>query len=232
MKQHVLIVSSPELLESVAPIVEEAAGAELQHIHNTQHALALLQALTPELLVLVHPLPDSETLAFWAELESTLDGSQRPMTLALCTEARRPEVASLEDFGVTILSLDQTDEELARELTAFLRQAPRPAIRVMVKMAVELGAGSVLRFAQTVNASASGMFIRTKEDFPPESELDVQIELPGATDTVQARAVVVRRSSLATEGVRGVGVSFLSFRGADEERLSTFLTERIEHLSH
>ncbi len=231
MKQHVLIVSKSELLESVIPIVEESAGAELQHVESAAQALEFLSALRPELLVLVHPLEDSDALTFWSELRDRLEPGELPMTVVLSSLGDRPSVEPLEYAGVPVVSLDRTDTELAADLMRFLRQAPRPAVRVMVRMTVELEAGNLLRVAQALNASSSGLFVRTKDELPPGTELELRIEVPGQEDPVSARGVVVRKAVKSVEGSDGVGVRFAEMPPADRKRFEAFLLDQIESLA-
>jgi hypothetical protein len=213
-------------MAALAPTIEQAKGIVLEHLTDPQRVTARLAEAIPELLVLVDPLPGCETVAFWNEFNAHL-GSAMSWTVVAASSEALFDLESLEDAGVQLVNLENPPGGLEPALSSFLRKTPRPHTRVMVKIAVELGAGKVLRIAQTVIVSRSGLLIRTQEQFPSGSTLDLKMELPGDTDPIEARAEVVRMTDVGVEDVRGLGARFTWFRGQDEKRFDDFMLRAI-----
>lgn len=81
----------------------------------------------------------------------------------------------------------------------------------------------------TDNISYGGMFIRGRTDISPRSRMEVQLELPGMTDRVNAIVEVIHvipRDHLdapQAERVTGFGVRFVSFLSGGEETFGRYL---------
>lgn len=222
MKQHVVTVASEQGRADLAPALETAGGVVHEHFTEPGLVERRLAEATPDLLILVHPLPDLDTVAFWESLEAAIGRKRLPLTVVAAAPDAMFDLEPLEAAGVRLINL-KTLGTAESALADFLRKAPRPDTRVMVKVAVELGAGKVLRIAQTVNVSRSGLLIRTKEQFPPGAILDLKLELPGEKAPIEARAEVVRRADPDLEKVHGLGARFVWFRASDEKRFDAFM---------
>ncbi len=223
MKQHVVTVASEESRGELASVLERAGGVVLEHFAEPALAEQRLSDIRPDLLILVHPLPELDTVVFWERLEATIGRERLPFTVVLASPEDMFDLEPLEQAGVRLINLSGAGGKGATALADFLRKAPRPDARVMVKVEVELGAGKVLRIAQTVNVSRSGLLIRTQERFPPGAILDLKMELPGEKTPIEARAEVVRRADPAVEKVYGLGARFVWFRATDRERFENFM---------
>lgn len=226
MKQTIVVVAGDESMAALSPILREARGTVFEHVTKPEWATKRLAAATPELLILVHPLPGRETVAFWEELKASL-GSGMPQTVVVASPEDLFDLEPLQKAGVKVINGNRPPAEVESALSPYLRKSPRPHARVMVKVAVELGAGKILRIAQTVNVSRSGLLIRTQEQFPTGATLDLKLELPGDRDAIEAKAEVVRTADPDIESVRGIGARFVWFRGADEERFEDFMRRAV-----
>ena len=90
-------------------------------------------------------------------------------------------------------------------------------------MAVQVGAGQLLRICQTENLSATGMLIQTGEEFPIGCAVKLEFNLMEEEEPIQCEAQVVRYTQPDTEKTRGMGVHFLSFEEDGQRRLEDFL---------
>lgn len=226
MKQRVVVIAGDEAMDAIMPILRQAQGTVFEHVTKPEWAANRLTEAVPELLILVHPLPDCDTVQFWRDLEVKL-GASMPQTVVVAAPEDLFDLEPMQEAGVPLINGKGLREEIESALSAYLRMSPRPHARVMVKVAVELGTGKILRIAQTVNVSRSGLLIRTQERFPPGATLDLKMELPGDHDSIEARAEVVRTTDPEVENVRGIGARFVWFRGADEERFDDFMRRAV-----
>lgn len=226
MKQTVVVIAADAAMEAITPTLRQAQGTVFEHVTKPEWAANRLTEAAPELLILVHPLPDRDTVEFFQDLERRLRADM-PQTLVVASPEDLFDLEPLQSAGVPLINGQGSREEVEAALSAYLRMTPRPHARVMVKVAVELGAGKILRIAQTVNVSRSGLLIRTQDQFPVGTKLDLKLELPGDRDAIDARAEVVRAADPEVEDVRGIGARFVWFRGADEERFDEFMRRAV-----
>lgn len=229
MKQKILIVGGDgALLERIEPMLARAS-VETLPVPGAKHAVALLRQMTHiEFVIVCYPLPDATMAEFFQSLEET--SGAEPFTYVLIVTPE-PHVAELADFAadsLDIVSLDQPEEELAARLARFLRQTPRPALRIMVKLNIELGAGRVHRLCKTQNISASGMLVKTDDHFPLGSMISLEFQLPDGSEPIRGEAQVVRHTRPEREDIVGMGLRFLELYDDGQELLEAFVAERIQ----
>jgi uncharacterized protein (TIGR02266 family) len=228
VKQQVLVVGSDtEALQKALPVLEKHSV----DIHRQQAGEAALKAIQElsvlDLVFVSYPLPDMEFGAFVMSVTGIVSPSRPPQIVVLVSKADVAGVAGHVGKGVQVLPADLPDNVLAKAAAKFLRKAPRPATRIMVKMVVKLGVGQVMRMAQSVNISNSGMLIRTTEHFPLGSEVSLIFPLPGITEPVKADAQVVRHAIPDREGITGMGLKFVNLAPEHKARLDQYLRGQV-----
>jgi uncharacterized protein (TIGR02266 family) len=229
MRQQILVVGAEtEPLQRVLPVLEKHSV----DIHRKQAGEAALNAIqnlsVVDLVFVSYPLPDMEFGDFVMSVTGIVSPRRPPQIVVLVTKADVAGVAGHVGHGVQVLPADLPDNVLERATAKFLRKAPRPATRIMVKMVVKLGGvGKVLRMAQSVDISASGMLIRTNEHYPLGSEVALEFALPGAREPVHAEAQVVRHAIPDREGVTGMGLKFTGLAPEHKTRLERYLRGQV-----
>jgi len=228
IRQQVLVVGADtEVLQRVLPVLEKHSV----DIHRKQAGEAALNAIqnlsVVDLVFVSYPLPDMKFGDFVISVTGIVSPSRPPQIVVLVSKADVAGVVDHVGHGVQVLPADLPGNVLERATAKFLRKAPRPATRIMVKMVVKLGVGKVLRMAQSVNISASGMLIRTNEHYPLGSEVALEFALPGAREPVQAEAQVVRHAIPDREGVTGMGLKFTGLAPEHKTRLEQYLRGQV-----
>ena len=224
IRQQILVVGADtEALQRVLPVLEKHSV----DIHRQQEGEAALNAIqnlsVVDLVFVSYPLPDMEFGNFVIAVTGIVSPTRPPQIVVLVSKADVKGVAGHVGHGVQVLPADLPDNVLERATAKFLRKAPRPATRIMVKMVVTLGVGKVMRMAQSVNIPASGMLIRTNEHYPLGSEVGLEFALPGSPEPVQAEAQVVRHAIPDREGVTGMGLKFTGLTPEHKTRLGRYL---------
>jgi hypothetical protein len=115
--------------------------------------------------------------------------------------------------------------------TETILEATRPLLgvarRVRVRAPVELvsaGPGTVVTTrCLTEDLSATGMLVSCPTPAPAGATVDFELAMPGEPAPIRGRARVARQTDPLRERVLGVGASFLSFSGRDQERLHAAL---------
>lgn len=198
---------------------------EKQRFSSTDAALEVIQGGSPPNAVLIsYPLWDSSLDDLLAAMERLITGGQPVPVVILAPENVLFEVASFEDRGITVLSEDKEPEELRKSLRGLLGPIQRIHPRFIVRMAVQVGDGAVLRACQSEDISLSGMLIRTSEEFPIGSQIRLEFALTEDDEPVTCQAEVVRYTQPDLEEVRGMGVNFVAFEEDGLSRLEGFLS--------
>ena len=198
---------------------------EKQRFTSADTALEIMQDGAPPSAVLVsYPLWDTSLDDLLAAMTRMISENESVPVVILAPENVLFEVAAFEDRGCTVLSEDKEPEELLKSVRGLLGHLNRAHPRFIVRMAVAVGAGSVLRACQSEDISLSGMLIRTSEEFPVGSQVRLEFSLTDEEEPIACQAEVVRYTQPDLEKVRGMGVNFLSFEEDGWQRLEDFLT--------
>ena len=191
---------------------------------STESALEMLQdGDRPSVVVVSYPLWDSSLDDLLAVMRRTLKGEESLPVVVLAPADALLEVMPYEDQGIAVLSEGMHPDEILGKLRALVGGSRRAQPRFIVRMAVRVGDGAVLRACQSENISVSGMLIRTSEEFPIGSQVRLEFALTDADEPLVCMAEVVRYTEPEKEEVRGMGVNFLSFEEDGWSRLEQFL---------
>lgn len=209
--------------------------------HNDVHRL--VTALEP-FPVDFHRVPWSDRLvAAVTEREFHLIFAAYPplgMSLEFFVSALRLPTSASREAGLVVLADPRALATVGRLLgrgvnrvssrsdsTEAILESARPLLdvarRVRVRAPVELtsaGPGMpVSARCLTEDLSVSGMLVSCPAPAPAGVTVDFELSIPGETALIRGRARVARQTDPVRERVLGVGATFLSFSGTDQERL-------------
>ena len=191
---------------------------------STDAAIEILQdGDRPSVVMVSYPLWDSSLDDLLAVMKRTLKEEQRVPVVVLAPADALLEVMPYEDQGIAVVSEGDGPDEMRAKLRALIGGSRRAHPRFIVRMAVRVGDGAVLRACQSENISVSGMLIRTSEEFPVGSQVRLEFALTDADEPMVCLAEVVRYTEPEKEKIRGMGVNFLSFEDDGWSRLEQFL---------
>lgn len=233
IKQQVLVVGADTpALQRILPLLQRHSVDS----HRQPTGEAALDAIGKrsdiDLVFISYPLPDMAFGDFVMTLTETVVPARAPQIVVLVSKSDVAGVAGYLQKGVQVLPADLPGNVLEKAAAKFLRKAPRPATRIMVKMVVKLGVGHVLRMAQSVNISASGMLIRTNEHYPLGSEVSLEFSLPGVNEPIIAEAQVVRHAIPDREQITGMGLKFTDIGPEHKMRLEQYLSKQLVEEDH
>lgn len=224
MADSVLFVGPEKTAHAVLSPLWAELGLGRHHSSSAEAALEIVRnGGSPGAIFVSYPLWDSSLDDLLLALERVLQDERPGPIVVLAPAASLFEVAGLEDRGVTVLAEDKEPEELRAVIKNLLVRTLRAHPRTIVRMAVEVGAGQILRICQTEDLSASGMLIRTSEEFPLGSAVNLEFSLLEDEEPIRCAARVVRFTQPDVEKARGMGVHFLSFEENGQQRLEDFL---------
>jgi CheY-like chemotaxis protein len=225
-RRSVLAVNvDQDLYDKVSPLLNRTEF-EVDRFPRASAALDLVSRVPVDVLLVGYPLPDVSTQSFLDSIRA--EGApcrQSPLLLL----AHRDQLAEARRFlgrGVNrVVAVEESAEQLQREVSELLAVAPRSSLRLMVRMVVNIGDGASLELAQSENLSETGMLVRTGEVYPIGSRLNFEFHLGGNHLPIRGAGEVVRHTTPDREQVRGMGIRFVSFERDGLPRLQRYLRE-------
>lgn len=151
----------------------------------------------------------------------------RCILILLTPQSRLADCHPYLRLGVNALlpdssSLAELDAEIGRQTQA----ARRVEARLLVRLRVTIPTAPQSVICQTVNVSATGMFLASTAQPPVGTGIEFEMPLPGSPQPIAGEAAVVRLSSIGRDRQRGLGVTFTSFRRDGWQVLRKFLESR------
>jgi len=168
------------------------------------------------------------------------------MSLEFFVEALRHPTSASREAGLVVLADPRALAIVGRLLgrgvnrvnsrsdsSEAILESARPLLdvarRVRVRTPVELttaGPGSLVTArCLTEDLSTTGMLVRCPAPAPAGATVDFELAMPGEAAPIRGRARVARQTDPAREQILGVGASFVSFSGRDQDRLHAALQE-------
>jgi len=208
---------------SLAPILKRAKMfAEL--VETGTRALELAAALPYDAAVVTVPLGDLALDEWLARLRSEGAASRKTAVLLLAAPGHEEEARALLERGANrVAAADDPPERVQALVSALLGVAPRVWLRAASRLRVQLERGTTQVLCQTENISATGMLIRTDQQYPVGTVLSFELSLPGEQKPIRGMARVVRHTAPRREQVRGVGIAFSGFAAGDAARFATHI---------
>jgi DNA-binding NarL/FixJ family response regulator len=211
-RRSVLVVNVDEaLFEKVAPLLNRQEF-ELDRFPRAAAALDLVAHVPVDVLLVRYPLPDVGMERFLDAVRSESSPCRQSPLLLLASPERIGEAEAWIGRGANrVVSVEESPERLQHAVSELLAVAPRSALRMMVRIVVNIGEGAALEMAQTENLSETGMLVRTGEVYPLGSRLSFEFHLGGDRLPIRGEGEVVRHTTPGREPVRGIGIRFVTF---------------------
>jgi hypothetical protein len=218
----------PELFGKIAPLLARA-DFEIDRFPSAAGALELVARVPVGVLLVGYPLPDVGMREFLAAVRAPGSPNLQSPLLLLVHEADLAEARELIGRGVNrVVAVEDSPDTLQAAISGLLVVARRSAVRLMVRMVVNLGGGAALELSQSENLSETGMLVHTAAGYPVGCRLGFEFHLPADPLPVRGEGEVVRRAHRGSEPLAGVGIRFLSFERDGLARLQRFLRREQE----
>lgn len=215
-----------ELFAKVSPLLSRHAF-EIDRFPRAGAALELISRVPVDVLLIGYPLPDVGTQELLNAVRANGSPCRQSPLLLLAHADQLEEAQRFIGRGANeVVAVEDSPERLQAAISRLLAVAPRSALRLMVRIVVNIGEGAALEMAQSENFSETGMLVRTREPYPLGSRLSFEFHLGGGHLPIRGEGEVVRATTAGREAVHGVGVRFISLERDGLMRLQRFLRER------
>ncbi len=178
------------------------------------------------LIVIREPVSELSLDDLLAEIRGPESLSSDAFVQVVTGPGRVEELAYLAGRGLSICSATDFGGLISTISRVILGIAPRVDRRLMVELTLRLDGGSLSRFCQAVNVSATGMLIHTHDMIPVGETVDIVLSTPGCTQPVRMTAKVVRHTGGREVG--GFAVEMTSFQGSSQVVWREYLRQEIE----
>lgn len=210
-------------LQRVVPLLQRAEIV-VDDLDDALRALARIGAHAYDLIIAHHPLSGAALSDLVQAVRTRGSPCRLSGLIVIADPDHQAEALEMVGRGVNrALSRDAPFEQLLTAVTELLAIAPRINLRASVDLRLCLHDNRSQLCLSTDNVSVSGMLVRGGREFPVGSQLHFELVLPDSARLIRGRALVVRHSSLAREGVEGIALRIVTFEGDGAERLRDFL---------
>ena len=223
LKRILAVGMEPEVWKRIEALLNRSYF-EVDKVPRGESGRVLCKAIAFDLLLVRYPLTDIDVSDLLAAVRHPASLCARSQVLLVADEARLFQAQRLVGHGAdAALAAERTGEFLSEFAARLLHVAPRVASRVMVRLQARIGDGDSQAFCQTVDLSASGMFVGTDAPYPLGTRTSFQLFLPQDNEAVIGSAEVVRRASGGQGRPEGIGLRWVEFRTGSEAHLRAFL---------
>lgn len=196
----------------------------VDHLRRSGELMRRLQTGGLSVLVLWLPGDGIDIEDVLPVIRSANSPCSRSILILLTSESRLVDCQPYLRMGVNALLPDSASpEDLDAEIARQMQAARRVDARLIVKLRVSLPTAPQSVICQTVNLSATGMFLASTAQPPVGTGIAFEMPLPGWPLPIAGEASVVRHSTVGRDRLRGLGVEFKSFRQDGQELLRKFI---------
>lgn len=222
--RNVLVVGvEPDFHRRFEPLLKRR-NFDVDRVAEAGCALALVQAVAIDVLVLRYPLGGPSVEDLLANIRKNESPCRRSAVLVLASPGDMNKARALEDGERTrVLSVDSDYQVLQDTVSALLRTAPRLSVRITIRLEAVLGNGSTMVLTQTENVSNGGMLVRVRRPQPVDAKLRFELLLPEDSVPIKGTGEVVRHTKDWRGDVTGVGIKYAAFENSGSQRLKDFL---------
>lgn len=218
-KRSVLVIGvSPDEFNRVAPFLARDVF-EVDRFPSAASALELTKQIPFDVLLIRFPLPGMLLVKFLTEVRQSDSSSARASVVVLAESGQAVTAQKYVGNGADrVVPLEEAQAKIHDVLSELLDLAPRKAVRIAAKLAIEIGDAKEMLICQTVNISMSGMLIKTAKQYEPGTQLDFQFSIPDERWPIIGKAEIMRQAQGGSIGVR-----FVSWQGDSHFRFKDWL---------
>jgi len=213
--------------ERLAPVLDRQ-DLDVVRVATPENSIELARAEGFDLIIFGAD-PEEATLEEVVGMIRDLPSASLKASLLVLAEPGSVDSARiLIGWGVNrVMLLADPPELIGQQAAELLDIAPRADVRFSTRLRTSLADGAEEILGEVVNLSASGMLVETDTPFQLGEQVVISIHIGDQDEFISAKGKVVRRAVRERGGVDGVGIRFLSFSGAGEERIEAVLVEAL-----
>jgi uncharacterized protein (TIGR02266 family) len=197
------------------PVLAKTVGEGLLLARENEFSLVLFDA----------DLPDDERIAAATAMKADPSLAELPRVALMTTGIYTLPESLLPEGWAAIVSKPIADISRLYDVLRQLSEEPRMTPRVPVRMRIEIEEQDPQRYLTAVNISEGGIYLRTHEPLPENTQLHLSFSLPLDADIIQVKGAVVRTTRLGAhlETEPGMGLRFIDLDEDTKKRIRSFV---------
>lgn len=223
--RNILVVGvSPDEFARVAPFLDRN-GFDVDRFPGAHGAIELVSAVTFETVIVRCPLLDMPIDEFLSAVRAPSSACRRSPVVLLAAEDGGDAEAYIGHGANRVVDLEETENEIQRQVSSLLSVAPRKSARFVTRLEVKMGGAKDMTLCRTENISETGILVSTDKRYELGTKIHMELTVDGDDRPIVAVAEVVRHTLDGRDRVSGLGMRFLSFVGDSQRRFQAFLEQ-------
>lgn len=225
LKRRILIVDDAPMFRELESLFLARSGRVVT-ASDGQEALAAAHEARPDVIVTDISMPGMDGDELCARVKRDPDLRRIPVIVvtggALAEEHERAVRAGADD----VLEKPVSRVTLIQAVNHFLRLASRGLARVPLETDVRLSdpsGASIWGWAR--NVSRGGIYVEIERPFEPDTEVELEFQVPESRESLAPTARVVWRRLASTVARPGMGLQFLKLAGDQARLLEDYVYE-------
>jgi uncharacterized protein (TIGR02266 family) len=210
--------------DQLLPLLSRAL-LNVERISEGDGAVHITKAVKWDLVIVRYPLPDMSIGSFMQSVHEPGSKSDASPILVIADDNRLAEIGAMLPGGAKQAFAVDQHQKIVAEVAARLKLAPRKELRTPVKVEVRLQGAPPLT-CQSENVSENGLLVKTETLYPIGTRAGFELSLPGEAKPVQGEAEITRHAEEAVEGVKGMGLKILQWKGDGAARVRRVVAKR------
>jgi uncharacterized protein (TIGR02266 family) len=224
-KQKILVVDDAPVFRELGSLFLARSGQVITASYGGE-ALVAMERERPDVVVTDLHMPGMDGDVLCREIKSDPNLCQTPVIVVTAgvsaDERSRAVLAGADD----VISKPIRRSALIQAVNRFLRAPPLQGLpRVAVETPVRLSLTREETVGNLRNLSRGGIFVEAESTQPPQTELRLRFQLPGAEEPLAPSARVIWRRPACAEGPAGMGLQFLELDRAGGRRIEEFVDD-------
>jgi uncharacterized protein (TIGR02266 family) len=224
-KQKILVVDDTPVFRELGSLFLARSGRVITASCGGE-ALVVMQRERPDVVVTDLHMPgmDGDVLCGEIKADSTL--CQIPVIVVTSGESADERARAVLAGADDVIAKPIRRSSLIQAVNRFLRAPPlRGLPRVAVEAPVRLRVESEQALGNARNLSRGGIFVEAEATQPPQTELSLRFQLPGAEEVLAPTARVIWRRPACAEARAGMGLQFLALDRTGGRHIEEFVQD-------
>ena len=170
-------------------------------------------------------LPDEERIAAATAMRAEPSLAELPRVALMTTGIHTIPESLLPEEWAAVVKKPISDISQLYDVLRQLSEEPRKTPRVPARMRVEIEEQDPQRYLPAVNISEGGIYLRTHEPLPENTQLHLSFSLPLDVDIIQVKGAVVRTTRLGAhlETEPGMGLRYVDLDENTKSRIRNYV---------
>jgi len=225
MKRKILIVDDAPMFRELESLFLARSGRVLTAASGGE-ALEIARRELPDVVVTDYAMPGMSGVVLCREIKADPTLRRTPVIVVAGRDAAEEHERAVRAGADDVIEKPVSRLMLIQAVNRFLRLAVRGLVRVPIDTDVRLGLRDCEIWGRAQNISRGGMFVEAEFKLEPETEIELEFQLPDLSIALSPTAKVVWRRAESSTTRPGAGLRFLKLDRLSAQRLEDYVYER------